>query len=45
MDEVHELAPARAMAGLSADGTAHRLYGTFGFRPVAPGAHGMLLRL
>jgi GNAT superfamily N-acetyltransferase len=45
MDQVHARAPARTMVGLIADGTAHRLYETFGFRLVAPGAHGMLLRL
>ncbi|MFK2904499.1 GNAT family N-acetyltransferase [Dyella ginsengisoli] len=45
MDEVHARAPARAMVGLIADGTAHRLYEKFGFGLVAPGAHGMLLRL
>lgn len=45
MDEVHAHAPARTMVGLIADGTAYRLYETFGFRLVAPGAHGMLLRL
>lgn len=45
MDEVHARAPARTMVGLIADGTAHTLYEKFGFRLVAPGAHGMLLRL
>ena len=45
MDEVHARASARTMVGLIADGTAHRLYEKFGFRLVAPGAHGMLLRL
>lgn len=45
MDEVHERAPSRTMVGLIADGTAHKLYEKFGFRLVAPGAHGMLLRL
>lgn len=45
MDEIHARAPARTMVGLIADGTAHRLYEKFGFRLVAPGAHGMLLRL
>ena len=45
MDEVHARAPARTMVGLIADGTAHRLYEKFGFKLVAPGAHGMLLRL
>ncbi|PWK85357.1 GNAT family N-acetyltransferase [Fulvimonas soli] len=38
-------APARCMVGLIADGTAYRLYEKFGFRRVAPAAHGMLLRL
>lgn len=45
MDEVHARAPRRAMIGLIADGTAHQLYEKFGFKLVAPGAHGMLLRL
>jgi GNAT superfamily N-acetyltransferase len=45
MDEVHARAPARAMIGLIADGTASRLYEQFGFKLVAPAAHGMLLRL
>ncbi len=45
MDDVHARAPARAMVGLIADGTAHALYAKFGFKLVAPGAHGMLLRL
>jgi len=45
MDEVHARAPRRAMIGLIADGTAHELYAKFGFKLVAPGAQGMLLRL
>jgi len=45
MDEVHARAPVRTMVGLIADGTAHELYAKFGFKRVAPGAHGMLLRL
>lgn len=45
MDEVHRRAPARTMVALIADGTAHELYAKFGFKLVAPGAHGMLLRL
>lgn len=45
MDQVHARAPARAMIGLIADGTAARLYEQFGFKLVAPAAHGMLLRL
>ncbi|AIF47719.1 GNAT family N-acetyltransferase [Dyella japonica] len=45
MDDVHARAPLRAMVGLIADGTAHELYAKFGFKLVAPGAHGMLLRL
>ena len=45
MDEVHARAPARTMVGLIADGSAHELYAKFGFKLVAPGAHGMLLRL
>ena len=39
------MASARAMIGLIADGTASRLYQRFGFKLVAPAAHGMLLRL
>lgn len=45
MDDIHARAPSRTMVGLIADGTAHELYAKFGFRRVAPGAHGMLLRL
>lgn len=45
MDEVHARAAPRTMVGLIADGTAHRLYEPFGFKLVAPAAHGMLLRL
>lgn len=45
MDDVHARAPSRTMVGLIADGTAHELYAKFGFRLVAPAAHGMLLRL
>ena len=45
MDEVHARAPARAMIGLIANGSAHKLYEKFGFKSVAPGAHGMLLRV
>ena len=45
MDEVHARAPARTMVALIANGTAHRLYEQFGFKQVAPAAHGMLLRL
>jgi len=45
MDEVHARAPVRTMVALIADGTAHELYAKFGFKLVAPGAHGMLLRL
>jgi len=45
MDQVHARAPARTMVALIADGTAHQLYAKFGFKLVAPGAHGMLLRL
>ncbi len=45
MDEVHARAPSRTMVGLIADGAAHKLDEKFGFRLVAPGAHGMLLRL
>jgi len=45
MEQVHDRAPARTMVGLIADGTACRLYEQFGFRQVAPAAHGMLLRL
>lgn len=45
MAQVRERAAARTMVGLIADGTAYRLYEQFGFRRVAPAAHGMLLRL
>jgi GNAT superfamily N-acetyltransferase len=45
MDEVHARAPVRTMVALIADGTAHELYAKFGFKLVAPGAQGMLLRL
>jgi GNAT superfamily N-acetyltransferase len=45
MDEVHARAPSRAMIGLIADGAAYKLYEQFGFKLVAPAAHGMLLRL
>ena len=45
MDDVHARAPVRNMVALIADGTAHQIYAKFGFKLVAPGAHGMLLRL
>ena len=45
MARVREGAQPRTMVGLIADGTAFRLYEKFGFRQVAPAAHGMLLRL
>jgi ribosomal protein S18 acetylase RimI-like enzyme len=45
MEQVHARASARTMVGLIADGTAFRLYEQFGFKRVAPAAHGMLLRL
>jgi ribosomal protein S18 acetylase RimI-like enzyme len=45
MDEVRARVPAGAMVSLVANGTAHRLYEQFGFKLVAPAAHGMLLRL
>jgi GNAT superfamily N-acetyltransferase len=45
MDDVHARAPVRTMVALIADGTAHELYAKFGFKLVAPGAQGMLLRL
>jgi ribosomal protein S18 acetylase RimI-like enzyme len=45
MEQVHARASARTMVGLIADGTAYRLYEQFGFKRVAPAAHGMLLRL
>jgi GNAT superfamily N-acetyltransferase len=45
MDDVHARAPVRTMVALIADGTAHQLYAKFGFKLVAPGAQGMLLRL
>ena len=45
VDDIHARAPSRAMIGLIADGTAHELYAKLGFKRVAPGAQGMLLRL
>ena len=45
VEQLRARAPARAMVGLIADGTAFRLYEQFGFKLVAPAAHGMLLRL
>nr|WP_199038539.1 GNAT family N-acetyltransferase [Dyella sp. ASV24] len=45
MDDLHARAPVRTMVALIADGTAHELYAKFGFKLVAPGAQGMLLRL
>ena len=45
MAQVHERAAPRTMVGLIADGTVYRLYEQFGFKRVAPAAHGMLLRL
>lgn len=45
MDDLRARAPARTVVGLIADGSAHELYAKFGFKLVAPGAHGMLLRL
>lgn len=45
VEQLRARAPARAMVGLIADGTAFRLYEQFGFKRVAPAAHGMLLRL
>lgn len=45
MARIHEGAQPRTMVGLIADGTAFRLYEKFGFKRVAPAAHGMLLRL
>jgi GNAT superfamily N-acetyltransferase len=45
MARVREGAQPRTMVGLIADGTAFRLYEQFGFKLVAPAAHGMLLRL
>ncbi|WP_430389450.1 GNAT family N-acetyltransferase [Dyella sp. 20L07] len=45
MDEVRARAPARTMVALIADGTAYQLYEKFGFKLVAPGSQGMLLRL
>jgi len=45
MARIHEGAQPRTMVGLIADGTAFRLYERFGFKRVAPAAHGMLLRL
>lgn len=45
MEQVHARAHPRTMVGLIADGTANRLYEQFGFKLVAPAAHGMLLRI
>ena len=45
VEQLRARVPARTMVGLIADGTAFRLYEQFGFRLVAPAAHGMLLRL
>ena len=45
MDEIHARAPTRTMVALIADGTAYQLYEKFGFKLVAPGSQGMLLRL
>jgi len=45
MEQVHARAHSRTMVGLIADGTASRLYEQFGFKLVAPAAHGMLLRI
>jgi GNAT superfamily N-acetyltransferase len=45
MDDIRARAPPRTMIGLIADGTAHELYAKFGFKRVAPDAHGMLLCL
>jgi GNAT superfamily N-acetyltransferase len=45
MEQVHARAHPRTMVGLIADGTASRLYEQFGFKLVAPAAHGMLLRI
>jgi hypothetical protein len=45
MEQVHARAHSRTMVGLIADGTANRLYEQFGFKLVAPAAHGMLLRI
>lgn len=45
VEQLRSRAPAGAMIALIADGEAYRLYEQFGFRLVAPGAQGMLLRL
>lgn len=45
VEQLRTRAPASAMIALIADGEAYRLYEQFGFRLVAPGAQGMLLRL
>lgn len=45
MEQLRARAPATAMIGLIADGTAWQMYQRFGFKLVAPAAHGMLLRL
>lgn len=44
-DHLRARAPKSAQISLLADGTAHRLYGRFGFRRTAPASWGMLLRL
>lgn len=45
MEQLRERAPVGALVTLLADGEAHRLYRSFGFRPSAPASQGMLLRL
>lgn len=45
LEQLRERAPAGTMVGLIANGEVFRLYEQFGFKLVAPGAHGMLLRL
>jgi ribosomal protein S18 acetylase RimI-like enzyme len=45
MEQLRHRAPAGAIVTLLADGEAHRLYESFGFRLSAPRSQGMLLRM
>lgn len=45
MEQVRARTHSRTMVGLIADGAAFRLYEQFGFKRVAPAAHGMLFRI
>lgn len=45
MEQVSARAHSRTMVGLIADGNAFRMYAQFGFKFVAPAAHGMMLRI